>query len=72
MANFRQEERFGRVTGHTMRRSPQSNHYAEQFVIRKRVHTANLLVNNDDDCIIRQFEELLYDGDLVESSEHGE
>ncbi|XP_038066873.1 uncharacterized protein LOC119736918 isoform X2 [Patiria miniata] len=59
MSRNKQEERFGRVTGHTLRRSPMSHHFREQFVITKRTHGG---MEYED--INGQFQEVVSDGGL--------
>ncbi|XP_022081365.1 uncharacterized protein LOC110974212 [Acanthaster planci] len=63
MSQVKQEERFGRVTGHTLRRSPQPHHFKGQFIITKRTHG-----DMEYDDINSQFQELVSDGDLHGSS----
>ena len=64
--SHRQEERFGRVTGHTLRRNPRVNRYISQFVIQKSGRWMGSLSYDD---MAGQFEELLSDGNLQESGE---
>ena len=71
MAYNRQEERFGRVTGNTLRRNTFPSYYANQFISKKRntarTHVAPQPlpgVNVDADLMDVQLEELINDGDL--------